>query len=82
MEMKNLLLSSSCIIDGRLSLDGLRFETMKDVSTNPTFDTKIKQERKNDINQLVSLSPVLTTHVHKKIYDQMYSCIFLSVNLG
>ena len=66
MEMKNLLLLSSCIIDGRLSLDGLRFETMKDVSINPIFDTKIKQERKNVINQLVYLSPVLTTPVHNK----------------
>ena len=33
---------------------------MKDVSMNPFFDAKIPQERKNDLNQLVSLSPVLT----------------------
>merc|ERR1712238_185197 len=131
---KNSLSSSSCIIDGRLSLDGLRFEgiyknvqygttgviagmfdnnssvkcapdensfrlkekntiqnrkldfqqrliclsslfcmaschmslilstgaPMKDVSMNPSFDAKIPQERKNDLSQLVSLSPVLT----------------------
>ena len=66
------MLSSSCIIDERLSLDRLRFETIKDVSMNPSFDVKIPQERKNDINQLVSLSPVLTRNLHYASFLEVY----------